>query len=208
MSTLDKLRNMRRSIIYNNALAKKQIRPFDEATYDNLRKIIYSVLPAIIYIKFERPLTPPGNCMERAYLLSTAIEGSNVVFGHHSDIGTHFWVEKGMNCYDPTSLMEYDKDVYYKLNGIKNAEVITDDELKSLGVIKYCHRRKIEDFDTDPSYCKNLSTILPFVQERVLYSGNPEYKKELDDYLDRLGYYQKRDKLLKQSNFNSGRFMI
>lgn len=70
------------------------------------RNIIYSVMPAIIYIKYERPTAPPGNCMERAYLLSTAIEDSVVVYGEQSEIGMHFWVENGSTCYDPTSLME------------------------------------------------------------------------------------------------------
>lgn len=161
------------------------------------RNIIYSVMPAIIYIKYERPTALPGNCMERAYLLSTAIEDSVVVYGEQSEIGMHFWIENGSTCYDPTSLMEYDKDVYYDVNGIKRVDVISRDELESLEFIQYCRKRKIEDFDTDPAYFQDLNFLFPYIQDDLKYRAMPDIKKEIDDYLERIGYYQKRDEVLR-----------
>lgn len=37
--------------------------------------------------------------------------------------------------------MEYDKDIYYDINGIKNVEVISREELEDLGFIQYCRKR-------------------------------------------------------------------
>lgn len=208
MSALSMLKNVRKNIIYNSAVASNRIRPFSEEVDNNLRNIIYSVMPAIIYIKYERPTRPPGNCRERAYLLSTAIENSVVVFGNQDDIGEHFWVETQDICYDPTSLLEYEKDVYYSLHGIKKTTVISQDELASLGFIQYCHRRKIEDFDTDPTYFRDLDFLLSYIQGGLKYRALKEYKEEVDLYLERLGYYRKKTEVLKQNIFKSGQFML
>ncbi len=205
---LNALKNVRRNIIYNNAISTNRIRPFSEEVDNGLRNIIYSVMPAIIYIKYERPTAPPGNCMERAYLLSTAIDDSVVVFGKQSEIGMHFWVEKDNICYDPTSLMEYDKDIYYDVTGIKSVEVISREELEDLGFVQYCRKRKIEDFGKDPVYFQDLNFLLPYIQGGLKYRAMPEYKKEIDDYLERIGFYQKRDELLRQNIFKTGSFML
>ncbi len=72
-SNLMHLKKLRSRIIYNKAISRGKIKAFSEDIYDSLRQMIYVTLPAIIYIKFERPLTPPGNCMDRAYIISAAI---------------------------------------------------------------------------------------------------------------------------------------
>lgn len=201
MASIGVLKSVRRNIIYNSAVSNNRIRPFSNFLDEKLRTIIYSVMPAIIYIKYERPLKPPGNCRERAYLLSVAIDNSVVVSGEQYDIGEHYWVEDGDTCYDPTSLLEYDKDVYYSVNGIKNVKVISHKELEELGFIQYCKRRKISDFDKDPVYLSDLDAILPYIFNSVKYRALPEYKKEIDDYLERLGYYRKKDEKLRQDLF-------
>ncbi len=202
-SALKFLKDIRKNIVFNSAFQNNKIREFSEDINENLRNIIYAVLPAIIYIKYERPMTPPGNCMERAYLLSESVPNSIVVKGKITDTGEHFWVESGSTCYDPTSLLEYDKDVYYLVNAVKNPQIISRSELDQTGFIQYCRRRKISDFNSDPTYFNDLDSILPFLINGVKYRAMPEYKKEIDDYLERLGYYQKKDELLRDKLFRN-----
>lgn len=202
-SALKLIKDIRRNIILNTAIQNNKIRPFSDSIDNNLREVIYAVLPAIIYIKYERPTSPPGNCLERAYLLSEAVPNSCVVSAKFENIGEHFWVESGNICYDPTSLLEYDKDVYYDINNIKKTKIISRSELDSLGFIQYCRRRKISDFSTDPTYYSDLDAILSFIFKSVKYRAMPEYKQEIDNYLERLGYYQKRDELLRQSLYRN-----
>lgn len=91
---LNALKSVRRNIIYNNAVATNRIRTFSEEVDNGLRNIIYSVMPAIIYIKYERSTAPPGNCMERAYLLSTAIDDSVVVLENKVKLECTFGLKK------------------------------------------------------------------------------------------------------------------
>lgn len=106
----------------------------------------------------------------------------------------HFWVEKD--------------NIYYDINGIKNVEVISREELEDLGFIQYCRKRKIEDFGKDPVYFQDLNFLLQYIQGGLKYRAMPEYKKEIDDYLERIGFYQKRDELLRQNIFKTGSFML
>lgn len=197
------IKNVRKNVLYNSAVSTNKIREFSEYVDNNLRDIIYTVLPAIIYIKYERPTTPPGNCMERSLLLSEAVPKSIVVKGILDEIGEHYWVEDEDTCYDPTTLLEYDKDVFYALNNVKNPEVITREELDNLGFIQYCRRRKVGDFKTDSIYFRDLETILPLIIKSIKYRAMPEYKKEIDNYLERIGYYQRKDENLRYTLFRN-----
>ncbi|MCX4248660.1 MAG: hypothetical protein OSJ65_02715 [Bacilli bacterium] len=195
-SNLMHLKKLRSRIIYNKAISRGKIKAFSEDIYDSLRQMIYVTLPAIIYIKFERPLTPPGNCMDRAYIISAAIKDSNVVCGKLSDIGIHYWVEKGETCYDPTSLYEYDKDVYYSLYGVKDVFTITSEELAGTEFIKYCHKRNVDDISGDPNFLRDLEAILPIVWYVAYTSRNVEYQEEIKNYLSRVGYLEKKNKII------------
>lgn len=84
------IKNVRKNVLYNSAVSTNKIREFSEYVDNNLRDIIYTVLPAIIYIKYERPTTPPGNCMERSLLLSEAVPNSIVVKGILDEIVEHY----------------------------------------------------------------------------------------------------------------------
>lgn len=203
MGALSFLKDVRRNIIYNSAVTSNKIREFNPMIDENLRNVIYTVLPAIIYIKYERPMKHTGNSQERAYLLSAAIPDSTVVVGEVVDIGEHFWVESGNVCYDPTSLLEYDKDVFYDINGIKKTQVISKAELEQTDFIQFCHQRKISDFENDPTYFTDLEALLPMIIKGIKYRAMPEYKKEIDDYLKKIGYYRKRDEKLKQDLFRN-----
>ncbi len=186
------LKKYKREVLFNSAETENKIREFDPAIYDNLRNSIYVVLPSIIYIKYNRPLTPPGNCMERSFILSTAIPNSYVAYGDAADIGIHYWVECDGVCYDPTSLFEYDKEVYYKLNNIRNVDIITREELDGLGFIKYCREKSFDDFKTDPALKDQLDAILTIVLNGVDYRDNPEYKSEIDTFINKIGYQKMR----------------
>lgn len=203
MGAIGFLKSIRKNVLYNAAVSANKIREFSEEIDNNLRNTIYTVLPSIIYLKYERPMNLSGNSMERAYLLSIAVPDSYVVVGDVDGIGEHYWVETLETVYDPTSLLEYDKDVYYVLNTFKSLQVITREELDQTGFIQFCRRRQMQDFQTDSTYFYDLETILPFIQNGIKYRALPEYKKEIDDYLEKLEYYQKKDELLRYNLFRN-----
>lgn len=162
---------------------------------------MYASLPAIIYIKYEKPMVPSGNCLERAYILSLAIPDSVVVTGTveiNGERDFHYWVEKGETCYDPTNLTETDKDLYYSVNGIENTTIISREELSNTGFIKYCVSRKMSDYLTDFRYQNSLDAVLPLVLNGARYSYDENYKWEIDNYLNRIGYYKLKEEKAKQ----------
>lgn len=182
----------RRHVLIEDALRKNKIRDFDPSIYDNLRNSIYTVLPSIIYIKYNRPTKPPGNCMERSYIISTAIPNSHVAYGDIPGTGRHYWVECDGVCYDPTSLSEYDKDVYYKIKSISNAGIISREELDGLGFIKFCREKTIEDVKKDPLLMDQLYATSTIIMHTKDYQEDPEYQEDLDSYLEKVGLFKQR----------------
>jgi len=82
-----------------------------------------------------------GHCFERSFLMFLCVENASWVYGDNKIIelahgkanAAHAWVEVGNHVYDPTTVLKYPKDLYYKMLKINNAIKLTHDDIARCG---------------------------------------------------------------------------
>ena len=102
----------------------------------------------------------------------------------------HGWIERDNYVYDPSSLMRFDKYLYYKIFQPTN---ISKKSIEQYCLIDDCrrlyediHQTIIEDYLPNGRKRIDLYSLMPLVEG--IAEGNKEFKNELEAYLALIQY--------------------
>ncbi|MBQ9318103.1 MAG: hypothetical protein IJR82_00525 [Bacilli bacterium] len=185
-------------MLIESGLRNKRIVPFDGAFYEQLNQTIINGLPVSIYIRYLQPLSPPGKCYDRSLYMFLCFDNALLVRGDEKDLeflygieeAGHGWIEIENYVYDPSLMMRFDKDLYYKIYQPshvfkKNKEQYCKDEICKT-FYDDVRSTTLKDYQPNGRKRIELLTLIPLV-ERMAQS-NQEFKVVLDRYLASIQY--------------------
>lgn len=186
--------------LLNEGIKKGKIVPFDDDFYKQLKKTIIYGLPVSMYIKYLKPILPPGKCYDRSLYMFLCFDDAVLVRADIKDLelkygkedAGHGWMELGNYVYDPTMLMRFDKDLYYKIHQPTNIDKSTKEEFCSHEEAKKFYEdirnTTIEDLKPYGRKRIDLSSVIPLIYGVAQGSNNSEFLSDLDEFLSLIEY--------------------
>lgn len=182
-------------------LQQGKIVPFDEEFYKSMSTTYFNCLPVSMHIKYLRPSSPPGKCYDRSLYMFFCFDDALLVRADNKDLEVRFgkenaghgWIEIGNYVYDPSLLLRFDRELYYKIYKPSNISKTSVTEYKKSddGYYDQVRNTKIEDFKIGGRKRCDLAVTIPAVQGIASFSKNG-FKEELDDYLEKIEYDEKQ----------------
>lgn len=190
-------------LLLKKGIADGSIVPFDEEFYSKINNTYIDGLPVSMHIKYFKPIISPGKCYDRSLFIFFCFDNAILVRGKNKDLelrsGTqcagHGWVEMDNYVYDPSYLMRFDKDLYYKIfmpteiNKINKEEYCSNEDRKKL--YDYVKNTTIEDYKPNGNKRIKLATIIPLVLSLSQLSDNEIFIKDVKEYLSLIEYDKK-----------------
>ena len=193
-----KLYFKRTEMLFDKAVMEGKITEFDQDIYDKMDGVIVACLPVSLYIKYSKYLFPEGTCYDRSLYMFLALDDALLVRGNNKDLeynygknhAGHGWIEVGNYVYDPSLMLRFDKDIYYKLYCCSDVHKID----------KVSYIEKHQDFidenvstdyeDFKPGGKKRLELGILVMQVKALSSfiGDEKFTKELNEYISFIEY--------------------
>lgn len=185
-----------------------RITPFSEDFYEKLRHTYIDCLPVSIHIKYLKPIVPPGKCYDRSLYMFFSFDNAILVRGDIKNLelkyglndAGHGWIEIDNYVYDPTSLMRFDKDLYYQIYQPKNIIKCNKDEYcldtDNKEIYNEIKNTTINDFVSDGKRRNELLTVIPLVLSMADLSDNEQFKVELNNWLALIKYDEINYKML------------
>lgn len=194
----------------NKGFVDGTIVPFDEELYAKLSKHFVSGLPISMHIRFLRPALPPYKCYDRSVymfyclddvvLVRGDIKPLEVTFGKES--AGHGWVEDDKYVYDPSTLLRYEKDLYYKINEVSNVKKYTvEDDLameETKKLYKSIKNSSIDDYKVNGKNRFDLIMSIPLVKAIAEQTCNHDFIKAVDSFIKETEYDE--EEIFKQIN--------
>ena len=195
---------LKRDLLLRQGLSDGRIVFFDDDFYEKLSHTYVSTLPVSIHIKYLKPTNPPGKCYDRSLYMFFSINDAVLVRGNQKEFEYRFgkqndghgWIEVGNYVYDPSSLLRFDKDLYYKIYGVNNVSKCNIKEYLEISksneeMYKMIKNTTIDDFKPNGKKRYELSMSIPLVMGIAQKSNNQEFIGELNSYLDLINYDEK-----------------
>lgn len=194
---------------------------FDNELYKRMSTTYFSCLPVSIHIKYLKPKWDfsEGRCYDRSLYMFLALEDSVLVRGTNKELeirygkedSGHGWVEIGDYVYDPSLLLKFKKDVYYKIYCPTDIKRYTKEEYLednfNQAFYNGIKNTSLKDFLPGGSKRTDLCTIIPLIQSAAYNSSDDEFKADLDSYLESIQYdYDQIVECLKNDVFESLQF--
>lgn len=186
--------------LLNEGIKKGKIVPFDDDFYNKLKGTIIYGLPVSMRIKYLRPSLSPGNCYDRSLYMFLCFDDAVLVRADLKDLelkygkedAGHGWIEIGNYVYDPTMLMRFDKDLYYKIYQPTNIDKTTKEDFYSQKDSKEFYEdirnTTIEDLKPNGKKRIDLISTIPLIYNVALMSNNTEFISELNEFLSSIKY--------------------
>lgn len=103
----------------------------------------FNCIPISMHIRYLKPLTPPGKCYDRSLFMFFCFDDALLVRGYNKDLelsygkknAGHGWIEIGSYVYDPTLMMRFERDLYYKMYSPTNVHKVTKEDYQKLMAI-------------------------------------------------------------------------
>ena len=176
-------------LLFKKGIHDGNIIPFDNDFYKKLNNTYIDGLPVSIHIKYLRPTISPGKCYDRSLYMFFCFDNAILVRGNNKDLelryGTkcagHGWIEIDNYVYDPSYMMKFDKDLYYKIFEPTKIKKWYD----------YIKKTSIEDFKPHGNKRLKLTTIIPLIISISKISNNQEFIDDLNNYLSLIEYDNK-----------------
>lgn len=198
-------------LLFRKGINEKRIIPFDDEFYNKLTNTYIDGLPVSMHIKYFRPIISPGKCFDRSLFMFFCFDNAILVRGNNKDLelrygiecAKHGWIEIDDYVYDPSYMMRFDKELYYKIfmpteiNRINKEEYCSNEDRKKL--YDYVKNTTIDDFKPYGNKRVELATIIPLVLSLSQLSDNQTFIKDVKDYLSLIEYDKKEvvDELFK-----------
>ncbi len=185
-------------ILFNKYYDEGLITEFEDEILEKMSSTIIACLPVSIYIKYSNLLFSKETCYDRSLYMFLALDDAVLVRGENIDLiynygeehGGHGWVEIGDYVYDPSLMLKYRKDVYYKLFQCSDVfKIDKDSYMKDHKEFYDVHATT--DFDEfKPGGKRRLELGILIRQHRALasLSQNADFQKDLQAYLDKIEY--------------------
>lgn len=185
---------VREAFMFDNAARTGLVKPFNDKLYDRLKNYCFAGIPLNIQVKYCVPNGMEGKCDIRARYLMFAFDNATLVKGNKGclevlfgkDKGEHWWVEDETSVYDPTSLLEYDKDFYYRLNRVKDVKKFSEEDLLEDPYIKKINNSSYEDLLPGGKSRFDLLERVPLFDS--LSCTNPDLAKDLEAFKQFINY--------------------
>ena len=198
--------------LIKKGLKKGKISLFDDKFYEQLSHTYINGLPVSIHIKYLKPETSPGGCYERSLFMFLCFDNALLVRGDNRNLeilygpdeAGHGWIEIDNYVYDPSLLMKFDKELYYKIFSPKNIIKCTKEEYCKNDINKcfyeYVKNTKIEDYQPGGNKRHSLNCIVPLVKYAAKNSNNDQFIIDLNNWLNIIQYdeYQVTNELNKK----------
>lgn len=207
---------MRYNLLFDKAVKEGKITYFDEEIYDRMSDTIIACLPVSLYIKYSKYLFSKGTCYERSLYMFLALNDALLVRGNNMDLeynygkghGGHGWVEIDNFVYDPSLMLRFDKDTYYRLYGCSNVKKMDRDTYFAQNgdyVDKYVSY-SLEDFKPNGKRRLELGVLIFQLKSLSRMVRDKQFADDLDNYLSLVEYDEEqirdeRDRFIKKNLF-------
>jgi len=218
VNLLKKLYLYKERIMLINGFVNGDITFFDDDLYKKMSTTYISCIPVSIHIKYLKPKWDfsEGRCYDRSLYMFLSLEESVLVRGTNKELeirygkedSGHGWVEIGDYVYDPSLLLRFKKEVYYKIYCPTNVKKYTKEEYCKSKVNQEFYDKikntSLNDFLPGGKERFGLCTIIPLIQSAAASSSDVEFKTDLDLYLKSIQYnYGQIVECLKDDVFES-----
>ena len=190
----------RMELLIKHGINEGTIVPFDKELYDVLNKTLIFDIPVDIYIKYLKPTLPPGKCYDRSLYMFLSFEDAvlvrgdvkNLIIKYGEEEAGHGWMERDGYVYDPTFMLIFKQEDYYRIFQPTNIQKSNMEEYRSN---KACNEfyNKIrqttrESLRINGPERYELIVTIPLVQNIANMTGKKEFIDELNKYLDEINY--------------------
>jgi len=186
------------NLFFNKGLKEGKIVPFDDAFYDQMSNVIIATIPVKLHIKYLRPKFGEGMCYDRSLYMFFCFDNALLVRGDNKDLelkygkdyAGHGWIEIGDYVYDPSLMMRFDRDWYYRMYEPTNVKKHTKDEYIAANKSFYeeIMGTTIDDFMPGGKKRYELLMMMPLLLENARLSQDDHLLQELNAYLKRIEY--------------------
>lgn len=204
-------------LLFNKGLVEGKIVTFNEEFYKNMSHTYFNCIPISMHIKYLKPTTPPGKCYDRSLLMFFCFDDALLVRANNKDLELRFgkelaghgWIEIGNYVYDPSLMMRFEKDLYYKIYRPTDVHKISKEEYIKVNGSYYDEVRNttLEDFKLGGKKRTDLCVSIPLVLGIAEMSNDENFKRELDEYLTSIQYDEKQvcEELASKCRFSFNR---
>lgn len=189
-------------LLFNQGLAQGKIVPFDEEFYKKMSTTFFNCIPISMHIKYLKPTGSLGKCYDRSLFMFFCFEDALLVRADNKDLELRFgkehaghgWIEIGNHVYDPSLMMRFDRDLYYKIYSPTKVHKATKEDYIKLngGYYDEVRKTKVEDFQIGGSKRADLCVSIPLVRGIAEHSSDENFKRELNEYLKLIQYDEKQ----------------
>lgn len=185
-------------ILFKKGFEDGSIVPFDDSFYERLSHTYIKCIPVSMHIKYLKPIVGPGKCLDRSLYMFLCFDDALLVIGDLKNLELkygkehmcHGWIELGDYVYDPSLLLRFKKDVYYKLycptNVHKcNVEQYVEDNKEFYDDIK---QTTLDDYKLGGKKRIELCVMIPLLKGIADKTNNEEFKRDLLYYLSSIQY--------------------
>lgn len=184
----------RNELLFQKGIEKREIVPFDDEFYNNLKNTFVSSIPAYINVKYFNYAMDIDERYSKVFQIFMSFKNSKLVSGKtkyfDDEYEDYSWVEIDDYVFDAYLMMKFKKDLYYKIISPKNI-VIYDH-------VKYREKNKemyddiinttIKDFYPNGSKNHNLLYEIPNAITYAEMTKNIKLLNELNEYLYKIKY--------------------
>ena len=200
-------------VLSAKASQEGKIMEFDDEIYEKMKNTIIACFPVSFYIKHSKHMFPIGTCYDRSLYMFLALDDAILCRGNNKDLeynygkghGGHGWIEIGDYVYDPSIMLKFDKETYYKLYGTTDL-TRTDKDTYLREHKDFVDNVVSTDFDEYRPGGKrrlDLGILVIQVQAIARMIDDQEFKKDLADYLVDIEYdenqiQEERNKVIQE----------
>ena len=193
-----KLFFIKRKMLLDIGVKSGKVEHFSQDIIDRMNNTIISCFPVSLHMKYANFMFAQGTCYERSLYMFLALDDALLVRGNCLDLeytygpghGGHGWVEIGEYVYDPATGYRYDKDLYYKANGVSNV-TRCDRETYYKEHKEFVDTQVSTDFNEFKPGGKRRLELGILVRQVITgaeLSNNQKLLKDLDTYLSKVEY--------------------
>lgn len=188
------------NMLIKEGLSKGNIVPFEKELYDRLNKIYFVGIPMSMYLKYLKPnnkLLKQG--LDRSLFITMGLKEATLARGNVKNLelefgkehALHGWVECGKWVYDPTTLLKFKKDLYYKIYEPTNISYSKPEEYTDDTWYQEIIHTALKDLKPNGKKREDLIISVPLIQGYANAINNRELSNELGKYLNKVSYKQK-----------------
>lgn len=201
----------RKQILLDKGYKEGKIVYFDDELYSKMNNAFCYCIPVSMYIKYLKPLDGMlGKCFDRSIYMFFCFDDALFVCGDSKDLevrygkrlSRHGWVEMGDYVYDPSMLLRFEKDLYYKIYMPKNITKLSKEQYcsseDSIELYNDVRNTSIEDFRPHGKKRLELFNKMPLLKSAAEMLGRDDFIRDLYEYLELIQYDE--EQLLEEFN--------